>query len=296
MTARRAVAARSRLRQSERAAQNAGAFMSRTLRIGVALAALILAAAVVLTRARAAAPEPESAEEKVRRCLEQLRAGEIAAARACFLPEALPANADEMLGQAHDALQFGDAPEVEVVYRGFIHTTGSGRSDRLVVHVRGAGKALLVFAQTRDVNTAPALVSLRWEPAPLDLGDRYPFRLAGVPPVYYALLGVAITVPILIVYAGISCFRERPRRRWLWLLFILFGLGRLSVVWVPGPLNLDNIRIQPLQFQLLGAGFGKFPIYEPWVLSVSIPLGALWYLSRRRPEPRTEPAEPAPGV
>jgi len=255
-------------------------------------AAHVLAASLGVLLVGAAAPEAESAEEKVRRCLEQIRAGEIAAARACFVPEALPEDADAVLGHAHDALQLGEAPEVETVYRWFRQSAGGDRSDQLVLHVRGPEKALLVFAETHTRSGAPALVALRWEPAPLNLRERYPFQLAGVPPFYYALLGAAIAIPILIVYAAVRCFRQRPRRRWLWLLFILFGVGRLSAPWVPGPLQLEQIRLQPLEFQLLGAGFAKMPIYDPWVLSVSFPLGAVLFLSRRA---RIAEPAPAPG-
>jgi hypothetical protein len=224
----------------------------------------------------------ESPDETIRRCLELIRLGETAAARACFAPDALPADAEEILGQAHEALQVGDAPELQVVNRAFAYTTESGRTDTLVYHVRGHAEALLVVAQTRETNGVPALVGLRWESAPLDLSERYPFMIAGVPPLYYGVLGLAVAMPLFILYSAIVCFRRKPHRRWLWLLFILLGIGKLSVVWVPGPLNLDYVRISPLSVQLLGAGIKKMPIYDPWVLSVSFPLGAAVFLWRQR--------------
>jgi hypothetical protein len=224
----------------------------------------------------------EPADETVRRCLELLRAGETGAAQACFAPDALPKNADEVLGQAHEALQIGDPVELQVVNRALAYTSKSGRTDTLVYHARGAAKALLIVAQTRETDGAPALVALRWEPAPLDLSERYPFTFSDVPPLYYSVLGLAVAIPIFTLYSAILCFRRKPRRRWLWLLFILLGIGKLSVVWVPGPLNLEYVRISPLSVQIFGAGVMKVPIYDPWVLSVSFPFGAALFLWRQR--------------
>ena len=235
-------------------------------------------AAAIATPARAS----ESADETTRRCLELLRAGETEAAQACFAPEALPENADEVLGQAHEALQVGDSVELRVVNRAFAYTTESGRTDTLVYHVRGDAKALLVVAQTRATDGTPALIGLRWEPAPLDLSERFPFVFTGVPPFYYGVLGLAVAIPIFMLYSAIVCFRRKPRRRWLWLLFILLGIGKLSLVWVPGPLDLEHVRISPLSVQLLGAGLQKMPIYDPWILSISFPLGAALFLWRQR--------------
>jgi hypothetical protein len=38
----------------------------------------------------------------------------------------------------------------------------------------------------------------------------------------------------------------------------------------------------PMHVQLLGAGFGRAGFYGPWIISVSIPFGALVFLSKRK--------------
>jgi hypothetical protein len=244
----------------------------------------VLAAILMGVTLAPMAAASESADELVRRCLESIRLGEAVEARACFAPDALPENADELLEQAYDALQIGDPPEVEVVNRAVAYTARRGRADTLVYHVRGDAKALLVVARTREAGASAALVGLRWETAPLDLSDRYPFRFTGVPLLYYGVLGLAVVTPLFMLYAAILCLRSKPRRRWLWLLFILVGVGQLSVVWVPGPLNLEYLRISPVSFQLFGAGIKTIPVYDPWVLSISFPLGAVLFIRSRRRE------------
>ena len=242
-----------------------------------ALVSVLLLAAVPAALAQESGP----ADEAVRRCIELMRRDEMAEARGCFAPGVLAANGDEMLKRAHAALQIGDPPEIQLVNWRFVKSD-AGRTDSLVYHVRGAAQARLLLAQTREVEGAPRLVVFGWEPAPLDLSERFPFTLDGVPPPYYALLLLAVATPILMIYAAILCFTRKPRRRWLWLVFVLLGFGKLSVVWLPGPFDPARIRILPLSVQVLGSGIQKVPIYDPWVLSVSFPLGAVLFLWRQR--------------
>jgi hypothetical protein len=67
-------------------------------------------------------------------------------------------------------------------------------------------------------------------------------------------------------------------------LFILFGVGNFALDWTTG-----EWQFAPLHVHLLSASVSA-NLYGPWVLSVSVPLGALLFLWRRRrlsaPEPQ----------
>jgi hypothetical protein len=69
--------------------------------------------------------------------------------------------------------------------------------------------------------------------------------------------------------------RRGLRRKWLWFIFILFGIGQLSVDW-----NSGAWEFSPLHFLLFSAS-AVSPGYGPWVVSTALPLGAAWYLARR---------------
>lgn len=116
------------------------------------------------------------------------------------------------------------------------------------------------------------------------------FVLAGKPPASYLVLLLACAAPLLCLVALVVCARTRMKgRKWPWILFILFGVGSIHLNWAT-----DAIGVQPLSILLLGASALSTP-YGPWTISVGLPLGAIWFLMRRR---RLAAADPPmlPGV
>lgn len=89
----------------------------------------------------------------------------------------------------------------------------------------------------------------------------------------YVVLALAVLIPMFMLIMLILCIKTRGiRLKWLWIIFILFGLGRVMINWTTG-----QVMFQPISFQLFGAGaFSQF--YGPWIVSVSMPLGALVFL------------------
>jgi hypothetical protein len=103
------------------------------------------------------------------------------------------------------------------------------------------------------------------------------FSLAGKSTTQYFLLGLAALIPMLLVLALALLARDRRTGwKWLWTAFILVGFMRLSVDWTTGA-----IVFQPLALMLLGASVSRGALdISPWVVSISLPLGALVYLGR----------------
>ena len=97
------------------------------------------------------------------------------------------------------------------------------------------------------------------------------------------------------LFAIVKCIRSRRWRDFLWVPFILVGIGNVSVTWLPGTPQDDWFGASPIFFQLFGVGIQKAPIWEPWVLTVSFPLAAVCYIvwSRIRSNP-SSPATPEP--
>ncbi len=69
------------------------------------------------------------------------------------------------------------------------------------------------------------------------------------------------------------------KRKWLWIVFIPFGFGRLSFNWTTGRVLFNPLSVH---FQLLGAAAVKHGLYAPWIISISVPLGAIVFLIRRK--------------
>lgn len=116
------------------------------------------------------------------------------------------------------------------------------------------------------------------------------FTLEGKGWLHYLVLSLLIGVPVLMIATAILCFVEkRVRYRWLWIPFILFGLWGFSFNWTTGAVAADLVRIGPqgvyfnfISLHLLGAGFATAGYFQPWILTIGSPVGAIVYLVRRR--------------
>jgi hypothetical protein len=103
------------------------------------------------------------------------------------------------------------------------------------------------------------------------------FTLSGKSVLQYVVLGAAIAAGLFTFVVLIVCIRtQMKRRKWLWILFILFGLGKLSVNWTTGQWGFMALAAQ------LFSAAAAAPLYGPWIVSVSLPIGAVLFLINRR--------------
>lgn len=103
------------------------------------------------------------------------------------------------------------------------------------------------------------------------------FKISSKPFTHYLMLIFSAIVLIVIVYALIVCAREPIKNKWLWIIFILIGISKISFVWSSGTFDF-----QLLSFQLLGIGVIKYHPYGSWILSASIPIGAIVFIFKRK--------------
>lgn len=104
------------------------------------------------------------------------------------------------------------------------------------------------------------------------------FRLSGASVRHYIFLALVIIVPIFILAVLVLCIRTPiPKKKWMWVLFVLVGLGKFQFNWTTGDFAQSYGSIQ-----LFGAGASTGGPYAPWILTFSIPIGAIVFLTRRR--------------
>lgn len=138
-------------------------------------------------------------------------------------------------------------------------------------------KWLLASVAVQKKDGASTIIGFNVRDLPDSLENLNKFRLAGKSALQYTVLAGMILVSLIILFALVLCIRTRiPKRKWLWILFVLIGFGQFSVNWSTG-----QWRFIPLSFQLFGSGATAAP-FGPWVLSISLPLGAIWFLIRRK--------------
>jgi hypothetical protein len=110
-----------------------------------------------------------------------------------------------------------------------------------------------------------------------DIEEQSKFKLVGKSAVQYLIFVLAIVFPIVTIVALIICIRMKLRgRKWPWVLFILFGFCNLAVNW-----NTGEIGFSIFALQLLSASANS-TFYGPWIISVSLPLGAICFLIFRK--------------
>jgi len=103
------------------------------------------------------------------------------------------------------------------------------------------------------------------------------FKLGGKRAVDYAILFLTCAVPVFILLTLVVCVRTPMGRwKWLWIIFILFGVCGGSLNWLEG-----TFAFEPLAFRLFGAGYASGGPYSPVILQFSVPLGAILFLISR---------------
>ena len=102
------------------------------------------------------------------------------------------------------------------------------------------------------------------------------FHFFGKSPLHYLFLILTLGIPLLVLYSVIVCFRQKPRRRWLWMIFIIWTFGIFSLNWTTG--QIASVLSRGLIF---GGGFTATELQPP-VFFIGLPLGALIFLIRRR--------------
>jgi hypothetical protein len=111
---------------------------------------------------------------------------------------------------------------------------------------------------------------------PLDEANRFTF--AGKGPGNYVVLALAVLLVLFVLATLVVCARTRiARHKWLWLLFIALGFGRVSFDWVDGQVAFSPVAVVPL-----AAGYSHQSRYTPPFLQFGLPLGAIVFWVRRR--------------
>jgi hypothetical protein len=131
----------------------------------------------------------------------------------------------------------------------------------------------LSYAETGDSLT---YTGMRLYSFNSSLAEQNRFELQGKSPIAYAVLLLAIIVPLFIIYSLVKCVRTPIKRKWLWLIFILLGFGTFQVNWSTGAFSFN-----PFFIQLFGAAASRM-LYGPWIIGVSVPVGAIVFLLKSR--------------
>jgi hypothetical protein len=184
----------------------------------------------------------------------------------------------------------GIPTSIQLVGANRFSSESAGTTLNLTYEYRFGAQYLLTNVATKTKNGVLTIAGFRVLPESASLDTQNKFNLPGKSALQYGVLGAAITMAIFTLVVLVVCIKTKmKRRKWLWILFILFGFGKLSVNWTTGQWG-----VMVLATQLFSAS-GNSAFFGPWIVSVSLPVGAVLFLiNRRRLETRPEVASGAP--
>lgn len=165
---------------------------------------------------------------------------------------------------------------VKPVAINFFRKAGGATNTSITLEYEFSNEWLLAEVTTQKVEGVVTITGVHAKSIPESVESQNGFNLMNKGLSQYAVLLLAIATPLLTLYALVLCIKTKlDKRKWLWLAFILFGIGKLSVNWTTG-----QLYVMPLAVQLPPSGAHALG-YAPWMVYTSIPLGAIIFLVYR---------------
>lgn len=226
--------------------------------------------------------EPKAESSVARSIIDQLRSGDIDAVKARLDPKYLNQGIDDKLHDVAAAFPEDKPESVKIVgaYTSYFSKLGSPQQSavfNLTYEYQFPSSWVIANVVLERQHDQLVLEGLHAQRMAESLETRNAFNLAGKSAVHWLVLALAVVDALLCLYAFVLCLRTPiARRKWLWALFTLLGVTTLRFDWSSG-----HFAFQPVSVQLFGASAMAQP-YGPWVIGLSIPLGAIWFLVVRR--------------
>lgn len=122
------------------------------------------------------------------------------------------------------------------------------------------------------------IVSFNIEPIPAPLSELNALTLNGKGVVHLLFVLLPLMACATSVYAFVRCLRTKGlKRKWLWAIFTLVGFMAFSVNWSTGAVSVSALYVSFLSAACMRSGW-----LGPWVVSFSIPVGAMIFLWKHR--------------
>lgn len=149
--------------------------------------------------------------------------------------------------------------------------------DGIILEYKYGSERLLFNVELMKEGTQLSIIGINLRVIPESFIEANKFTLSNKSFLQYLILALAILLPALSLCSLVLCIRMRiGPRKWVWTAFILLGIFRLGINWTTGHLEFHFWSIHLVSAQTFAQPF------EPWVISVSLPLGAILFLINYR--------------
>ena len=221
---------------------------------------------------------PDEDEALAHEYLDALRSRDFDTATRLLDPQFNQPGIESNLTVVADVLDKGDVLSLELVGCNVFSTPQKRRSN-LTYQYQFADGWVLAALTIDTVDDHQQVFGINVNPTPKSLGELNAFTFKDKSLKHYFMLVASIGIPLFILFVLVICIRTKVRKKkWLWIIFILLGLGKLGLNWSTGQILFNPFSFY---FQLLGSGIVKQGLYAPWIITISLPLGAILFLIRK---------------
>jgi hypothetical protein len=263
--------------------------------VGVAFCAFLVGCDQATLMKKFTPPEDESI---ARRYVDLLRQGKFDQVERDLAPSVVDSNVPDTFAKMA-AIFPAEIPESTKVVGANIFHSPEYSTTSITLEYQFPSKWVLVNVVTQRKGDVSTIVGFHVNPMPESLENLNRFTLVGKSAFQYVILAFAVCSLLFSVYVLVLCIRTRDgKTKWLWMLFILFGVGKLAVNWTTGESTITFVALQ------IPCVMANAPLYGPWTVAVSLPLGAILFLNRRwrntttgessRPSVLAQPPPPSP--
>jgi hypothetical protein len=209
--------------------------------------------------------------------ISEIRRGNIDSCLTLVLPEMNNEDGRQFLKNTYENIQAFSIDSFSIINAGKTDVFGkNGFTNYWIDYEYIAGNKFLYFNfGIKEQSGKLTVTAFDGTIAEDSLSKTHAFTLKGKGFIHYIFLFFAIMIPTLIIVTLIFALKTKLKKKWLWIIGILFGFIKFSINWTTGQVGVKLINIL-----LLGAGFSKSGTIAPWILSFSIPIIAIFFWSK----------------
>lgn len=235
---------------------------------------------------------PKEADKFARSYIDILLKGDIEKAEELLDPRGVNSKTQSQIQEVVNLLDKGELVSIEIIGVNVLRTKDRTRDAKvrvrntLTYQLQFKNAWLLAIVTIEGTSTNQKIYNFRLNPIPRSLEEINAFTFSGKSFRHYIILLIAIGIPVFILYTIVLCIRTKMKRRWLWIIFMFFGVGRYSFNWTNGLMGF-----QPLSIQLIPTSVFRGGPYAPWIIYISVPIGALAFILKMRKIKKRESAK-----
>lgn len=223
---------------------------------------------------------PPEDDKLAREFMDDLRRGQSLEAEMLLAPEIRRGNVEAGIQQLVSLFRSSAKTNVKQVGVNISETSMAGASRKVIslsYEVESSAGWVAGTITIVDEGGERLITGARFNrlPASLEALNRFTFREKNS--VFYWYFALLVAVPLFSLSTLVLCVRTQIKYKWLWVIAILIGVVTFRLNWTTG-----HVDWALLNFQLLGASMLRTGAYGPWMIAISLPVGAIVFRLKRR--------------